>query len=724
MPHIFDFDKKQHFFKIFVKFNFVKRILLVILFLSPAFLWSQLSVSTVFNQFKNCESGDCDLRLIKSVDSEIRKNKEKKFEWLAWEVGILDSIGSDARDSILQLIPLKQAPNLKYGSSVYLALGKQKADSSQFNDAIVLFYKGLKLSQKNRFPFTEAVIQRQIALSYLKLDEYKKAESHLLSSLKIAKELNDPLLQANAFISLGNAVKEQKRYPEAISYYNKSLNIAKDLNNKRLIAGNYNNMGNVMRRTKKYNKALNYFFKALEMNKASNNKEWISFNYNNIGQTYEDLSNYPEAITYFKKSCELKQEIGDSLNLISSYLGLAGAYAKNGSYKDAFEFMEKHNSLKDTMNLHEQVRVLEELETKYETEKKEAQIKNLQIQGELQKEREQRLNDQAEKNRNYVILAIILVLFLSGGLIILIRSNKQKQHSNQLLNSKNSEIEQSHFALSEAMGKLQVKNKEVLDSINYANYIQQASLPNLNQLKNPYVDIELFFSPKDIVSGDFYFLFPRKDALIFGIGDCTGHGVPGAMVSLIGMNGLEKVTKENTGMDAALMVEDVNQFLLKSLHRGSSTINDGMDLSFCIFEPHTKTLHFTGANHNALIIRKKSANEQREFPIKYENDTTEIGVINGTRRPVGRSFVNIPFENKQFSCISGDRIVLFSDGYSDQIGGEIQKKMKRANMMNLLLASSVETVSNQINYMRDAFHRWKMDIEQVDDVCVMIIEVK
>ena len=385
--------------------------------------------------------------------------------------------------------------------------------------------------------------------------------------------------------------------------------------------------------------------------------------------------------------------------------------------------MEKHNSLKDTMNLHEQARALEELETKYETEKKEAQIKNLQIKGELQKEREQRLNEQAEKNRNYVILALVLLLFLSGGLLILIRSNRQKQLSNKLLNSKNSEIAQSHFALSEAMDELQIKNKEVLDSINYANYIQQASLPNLKQLKSPHLDIELFFAPKDIVSGDFYFLFPRKDALIFGIGDCTGHGVPGAMVSLIGMNGLEKVTKENTGMDTASMVEDVNQFLLKSLHRGSSTINDGMDLSFCIFEPLTKTLHFTGANHNALIIRAKTINNQEEFPSKYENESTQIGVINGTRRPVGRSFVNVPFENNQFKCVSGDRIVLFSDGYSDQIGGEIRKKMKRANMMNLLLISSAETVENQINYMRDAFHQWKMNTEQVDDVCLMIVEI-
>ena len=661
---------------------------------------------------------------MKYVDSEIRKNKEQKFEWLAWEVGVLDSIGSDNRDSILALIPIKFIPDLKFGASVYLALGKQKADSSQFNDAIVLFYKGLKLAQKNAFPYAEASIQRQIALSYLKLDEYKKAESHLLSSLKIGKELDDPLLQANAFISLGNAVKEQKRYAEAIRYYNQSLNIAKQLKNKRLIAGNYNNLGNVMRRTKKYNEALNYFFKALEMNKASNNQEWISFNYNNIGQTYQDLSNYPEAITYFKKSCELKQEIGDSLNLISSYLGLSGAYAKNNSYKAAYEFLEKHNSLKDTMNLQEQARALEELETKYETEKKEAQIKNLQIQGELQKEREQRLNEQAEKNRNYVLLAVGLVLFLCGGLLILIRSNRQKQLSNTLLNSKNAEIAKSHFALSEAMDELQVKNKEVLDSINYANYIQQASLPNLKQLKSPHLDLELFFAPKDIVSGDFYFLFPRKDAIIFGIGDCTGHGVPGAMVSLIGMNGLEKVTKENTHLDTASMVEDVNQFLLKSLHRGSSTINDGMDLSFCIFEPQTKTLYFTGANHNALIIRAKSNNDRLDFPVKYENESTQMGVINGTRRPVGRSFVNVPFENNQFSCLSGDRIVLFSDGYADQIGGEINKKMKRTNMMNLLLVSSAETVEDQINYMRDAFYKWKKNTEQVDDVCVMIVEIK
>jgi serine phosphatase RsbU (regulator of sigma subunit) len=720
---IFIFQRYLRLKRNFNTFIPVKLALLSVLLTATISLWAQVTTAPILQKYQQCKGNNCEIQLLNSIKEKIKTDPKHKFEWIAWEIRILDSLGSTNTDSIAQTLPFNQVSKLKNGAFVYVYYGKKSVEESKFTEAIQWFYDGMKLAQINKRLYDEAYIQRQIGLVYLKLDEYKKAENHLLSSLHIGEEINDLLLQANALISLGNAVKEQNRYKEAVKYYNRSLILAQQLKNKRLIAGNYNNLGNVLRRTKKYNKALEYFFKALEMNEASNNLEWISFNYNNIGQTYQDLKNIPESINYFRKSCELKLQIGDSLNLISSYLGLATALSKNGDYAEAYSYLEKYNALRDTLNLREQATALEELETKYETEKKEAQIKQLQISGELQKERERRLHEQAAKNRSYVVFGLIALILLSLGILVLIRSNRQKQHSNKLLNEKNKEIALSHLALSEAMSELQLKNSEMLDSINYAYYIQQAALPNLKHLNVPELKQELFFAPKDIVSGDFYYFFKRPDSYVFGIGDCTGHGVPGAMVSLIGMNGLEKVCKEIEQNNTSLMVEEVNEFVVKSLHRGSDSINDGMDLSLCLFESTTKTLHFTGANHNGLIIRQKSKNMDADFPVKYENERVVIGLLPGTRRPVGRSLVNIPFDSHVFKCQTGDRIVLFSDGYSDQTGGEMNKKMKRTIMMNLLLASSELSIEEQINYMKEAFKKWKLDLEQVDDVCLMIQEI-
>lgn len=701
------------------------RILLLILLTFNGFMsYSQSAIKPLKHNWLSCKGDDCTDKFIHALQVSERKNPNQKLELQAWSVRMFDSIGeSQLADSILTLIPLEKRSQLKFGYALYLFEGKKFADSTLFNEAISAYYKGLKLVEQKKLKIEEATLQRLIGLSFLKLNENKKAETHLLRSLNISESIDYELGIANATISLGNAVKDQGRYKEAIKYYERSLQLAQKIENKKLIAGNYNNLGNVMRRTKKYQKAIEYFNKALEMNRKAGNQEWISFNYNNLGQTYVDLKNYPKAIQFFRSSCELKQEIGDSLNLISSYLGLAEAFAKNGNYQEAYTYMVKHNTLKDTMNLREQARALDILETRYETERKEAEIKNLLIKGELEQERIDRLNEKAVKNRNYIVLSLFIAMVLALGVIILIRSNRQKIKSNALLNDKNKQIEESHAALSLAMEELQIKNNEIIDSINYANYIQQAALPNLKSLHAPDLNFELFFAPKDIVSGDFYYFFPSQNTYYFGIGDCTGHGVPGAMVSLVGMNALEKVIKEESHTFDTSKVERVNELVVKSLHRGSEHINDGMDLSFCHFNPETKLLQFTGANHNALVIRKKKLDDSGLVP-KYENDQVHIHVLNGTRRPIGKTFVKQPFDTHDFSCKSGDRIVLFSDGYADQTGGEIRKKLKRVNMMNLLLASSTNPIDEQLRYMRDAFVKWKLDVEQVDDVCLMLVEIK
>lgn len=675
-------------------------------------------------QLNECEDSTCLPKIHLLVSQQLKKTPGKETELQLWSFYICDSLGIQSESDSLCRILLGKTSGLKSPlvAHLYIHRGNTLVDSSAFQEAIQLYYKGLKVSQKWKKAEIEGQIQRLIGLAYLKLDEHKKAESHLRSSLKIYESIPDDKGIANACISLGNSLKEQGKVKESIVYYERSLKLAQKLGNKRLIAGNYNNLGNAMRRLNKKQEALRFFFKALEMNEKSGNKLWVSFNYHNIGNTYNDLKQYDKAIPYFKKSNEIKRELGDSLSLVTGYFSLSESYAGLGNYKEAYQYLLRHNKLKDTLNLIEQANMLNELETMYETEKKEAEIRQLKIESELRDVRNQNLKQEAEKTRNYFILSGLAAIFLAIGLIFLFRTNRISKRVNQLLNDKNREVEASNNALQLALGELSVKNKEIIDSINYATYIQQATLPNITQHSTDLLHFELFFAPKDIVSGDFYFSYQLHNRSIFGVADCTGHGVPGAMVSLVGMNSLDKVVREENHTSSSEMVTSLNKHVLDSLHRGGEAINDGMDISFCYLDHTTHTLHFTGANHNGFILRKRNGDETIEEE-KLTSGEHVLITLPGTRRPIGKTSSVLPFTESTCSLKNGDRIILFSDGYADQTGHVTGKKMKRAHMMELLLQSAHLDVVAQVNFMQNHFQEWKNDTEQVDDVCLLCVEV-
>jgi serine phosphatase RsbU (regulator of sigma subunit) len=334
----------------------------------------------------------------------------------------------------------------------------------------------------------------------------------------------------------------------------------------------------------------------------------------------------------------------------------------------------------------------------------------------------------AQKNRNLFTMSILVGLILLAGIGILFRTNKSRRKANILLNSKNEEIESSNVALQGALTELSVKNREIIDSINYATYIQRATLPNITKQSSDYLQFEVIFEPKDIVSGDFYFSYHLSNRSVFGLADCTGHGVPGAMVSLIGMNSLEKVIRETTFTTTSQMVESLNQHVVESLDHGSTAVNDGMDLSFCELNHENNILRFTGANHSAYILRNNSVMDESildaQIQLKSCNDSHSLVCLIGTRRPIAHSVSQESFSQVSIKLVKGDRIVLFSDGYADQFGGEKSKKLKKGAMLDFLIRSSQLNVSEQSEFMKEQFDKWKGNLEQVDDVCMLFVEVK
>ncbi len=571
---------------------------------------------------------------------------------------------------------------------------------------------------------------RMIGLGYKRLLEFEKAVKFLEEGYRMAVVIQDNKEILNGANTLANCYKSLRQFEKAQEYYDIALDMGIKIDYKRMIAGTYNNIGNLKKELQKPQEALNYYLKAVEMNIELKNKQWLGINYDNIGMIYSELGLMDKAIDYFLLAQNIAKELKDIGGFNNSTSNLSATYAKIKNYKKAYEYLLLSNKIKDSLQLDEQKNALHEFEAKYESEKKQLEIERLEITGKYQKEKNKTLEMKAERAFNLGLVFIFAGIILIGSVLLLIRRNRQRMATNNILNEKNVQIQNTNVTLQDTLSELSVKNKEIIDSINYATYIQRASLPNLSQQSSDLLKFELFFAPKDIVSGDFYFSYQMQNKSIFGVADCTGHGVPGAMVALIGMNSIDKVIREENHFNTGKMVESLNKHVLENLQRGKEMINDGMDLSFCVLDHEIKTLKFSGAHHDAYILRKSNENnetveETEEVKIKIQNTNHVLYALKGARRPIGNWHANTGFFEVQFNVKQGDRIVLFSDGYADQLGGVNDKKMKmkKGKMLELILESGNLDSTRQMEMLKDEFTSWQGTSDQVDDVCLLITEI-
>jgi serine phosphatase RsbU (regulator of sigma subunit) len=252
------------------------------------------------------------------------------------------------------------------------------------------------------------------------------------------------------------------------------------------------------------------------------------------------------------------------------------------------------------------------------------------------------------------------------------------------------------------------KNKDITDSINYAKRIQGAILPSENLLTEPCPDSFVLYKPKDIISGDFYWFTSVNDYFLFACADCTGHGVPGALMSMIGSNFITHIVNEKeikTPSDALL---ELDQRIRKALKQDEEKENkDGMDIAFCSYDLKKKILHYSGANRPLAILRKGELIEYS--PSKYS--------IGGEYNPLKK------FEEHKIELQKGDCIYCFTDGITDQFGGPRGKKFMKKNLFNVLLEINSKPMPEQKDILNSTLEKWRGNLEQVDDILIMGIRV-
>jgi serine phosphatase RsbU (regulator of sigma subunit) len=614
----------------------------------------------------------------------------------------------------------------------YMSYGMAYAYQCNYEKAIDFNIKALNIKESllkkdpdNTFlKKTQAKLLGNIALIYSYNKYYKESIDYFMRSIEIKKSLNDTVGLASVYINMAGLYFNMEQYQNSLRYYEDGLSYATKCNDMASLSNAYHGIGINYSVSGMYFKAIESIQKAIAIQTKMNNLNGLALSLNSIAKDYLSMNDTKKAIEAAEEALRIGQNIKSGIIIKDAYSNLIDAYEKMGNYTKGFYYFKLYNAIKDSVFNQEKSKQIAEMENKYQSEKKQFEISSLTKEKELQTT-ELKLKDVQLKKQLLLITSFVIGFFVILVFsIIIYKQYLAKKKANKLLEQKNmdihlkkeeivaqrDEIEAQRDELQKQNAMIAFQKKEIMDSINYACRIQTAIMPPDYFLKSLLPNHFIFYQPKDVVSGDFYYAEKTSDGIVFSAVDCTGHGVPGAMMSVIGYNILNQAVKINhiTKPSAILQFLDtgVTQ-TLRQMH-GESGVSDGMDIAVCLLNNDTQSLQYAGA-YNSLIYTNKGALHEikaDKFPIgvNYDGHVDE-------------------YTNHQIQLERGDMVYLYSDGYADQFGEKTGKKFKYKPLRELLLGVHTKSEDIQKEIIIQTFENWKGCLEQVDDVLVFAVKV-
>ncbi|MDP1745474.1 MAG: tetratricopeptide repeat protein [Bacteroidota bacterium] len=589
--------------------------------------------------------------------------------------------------------------NLNYQQGMansYSLMGVISSDQGNYEKALAYHLKCLKISEEIDFKKGIANSYSSIGIIYWHQGNEESALDYYWKTLKIQEEIGDKRGIAKSYNNIGIIYKMQGNDEKALNSYLKCLKGMEEIGDKKGIAGSYNNIGTVYEHQKNYEKALEYYMKSLKIKEEIGNKPGTVACYINIGSVYIRLDNFEKSSPYLYQSLALSKEIGFKLGIKETYNALSDLYDGMGDYKQALEYHKLYSGIKDTLLNEQSSKQITEMNTKYDTEKKDKEL----IKKDTEITKQQAETDKQILQRNAFIIGFALVIVLA---FFIFKGYRQKQSANKLLEEKNTLIEKQKQLVEE-------KNSKITDSINYAKRIQQAVLPSDVLIKSFLPESFIFFRPKDIVSGDFYWFSEKDGKLIIAVADCTGHGVPGAFMSMIGNTLLNEIVNVKNIVEPAKILDQLNKGIVKLLQQNenTSTQDDGMDISILSIDKVNNEIEFSGANHVSYLINQN----------QFETLKGDIFSIGGM---FGRSDIN--FTSQKIRVEKGSTVYLCTDGFVDQFGGEKNSKFLSGRFEQLLKSVQHYDIVQQQEKLTTAFDNWKGINKQLDDILIVGIRL-
>ena len=576
----------------------------------------------------------------------------------------------------------------------YTELAWLYKNTADYKKSLACYYKLEKYTANLSSPLKEQVLAELytgLSSVYSNLNNYDLAIAQVNKAILSYAKLRDTTGIAVSNLNLGNYYYNKGDYKNAYKKYKIAETEFLSHDDTMYLNFCYNSLGSVTYQLQKYKDALNYYNKSYELSLKNNPNDLLSIaaSLQNIGQVNVQLGNFEGGIRNCIEAAELFAKLNDVRNLYNTYEALAEYYSKINDFKTSNLYYSKYVYLKDSIFDDDTKSTIHEMSIKYESEKKEQENQLLTLEN---------------KNKKQIIYFALGGCFLLLGLVFFIFNGyRNKQKANLLLEEKNNIIQQQKEIVEE-------QHQDITDSIKYAKRIQGAILPPRNLWTKISPNSFVLYMPKDVLSGDFYWIEETKDYIYLAAADCTGHGVPGALISIVNFNLLNKAVLEKNLVTPAEILDAVNLWLTDSLHQTyrESAVKDGMDVTLIAIHKHSSEVLFSGANNPIYLV-----------------SNGELNVIKGDKFPVG-AFIEDQikhFTNKRFEVKSGDCIYLFSDGFADQFGGDNGKKYKYAPFQRKLIEIVSKSVSEQREIMKHEFLTWKGKHEQVDDVLLIGIKI-
>jgi serine phosphatase RsbU (regulator of sigma subunit) len=703
----------------------------------------------------NAELEELSERLMSHPDKEVRIAAKKRLATAINNWGYSKDINGEQEEAIqlyLKSLQLRKEINDQEGIAQSLNnLGDLYQTMGNINLAIGYFEQSLKIRESIGDQEGIAESYNNLGFLYDNLGNYIKALNFHQKSYALRAKINDALGMCGSLINIGNIYSNNLNdYLKAIDYWRKSLKYSNSDNGKSNKAHALNNIGVAyrkmaeMQRKKfgttidvkaKIDSSLFYCQKSYLVRKEINDKKGLGYSLNNLGHISLLINNLDDAEKYFNESLQIRRQVNDKkdlafalidvglINLQKNKINIAEKYlldahkiaseigfpeiiqksshllyqisVKKGSYEKALNYFVLHILMRDSIQNQDIKKEMLKQQFQFEYKSK-ASADSIKV---AEERKVMGLVLEKERSQKYALYGGLAIVVIFGFFIYNRYRITQKQ---KVI------IERKEIETQKQKELIELKNTEVLASIEYAKRIQSAILPSSRIINEHLKSTFVLFLPKDIVAGDFYWIEKIQSKVYIAVCDCTGHGVPGAMVSVVCNNALNRAVAEFGERETGKIFNKTRELVLENFTKSDDDVKDGMDASLCALDLEKNVMQWSGANNPLWIYRANS---------------NIIEEIKGDNQPIGKTDAAAPFKSHEISLFKGDIIYLFSDGYADQFGGDKLKKLTKAKFRDFLLSIANEPMEVQHNKLHDFHTKYRGAEEQVDDICIIGVKI-
>jgi serine phosphatase RsbU (regulator of sigma subunit)/Tfp pilus assembly protein PilF len=572
---------------------------------------------------------------------------------------------------------------LQYQKGIGISLsyiGVNHKNLGEYAQALEFFLSCLQHSQGQGDVVTEGHSYNSIGEIYRIQKKYEQAEQYFRQALAKGQESRDPALEAYAYHSFGKLYKDLKKYELSLEQYQRGLELRKQLKDKKAVAASIESMSKVYEAQGKLDLAINTYYQAFDFAKGFQDARGMATALLGIARIQLQAGRLNEALVIAQEALQNAEKVGDKLYIQETYEVLSEIAKAMRQFEAAMSYQDKHLAYRDSLYNEETTRNLQYLTKSFQEEQDRANIALL---------KEQQKNTQT------------ITFFIGIGLLIsVIFSVFVLRGNRQLVKMQNT--------LQESFELLEKKNQDIEASIRYASRIQKSMLPDLDDFKSAFQDSFVFYKPKNVIGGDFYFYKDIGQKAFFAVADCTGHGVPGALLSIVGNMALQKAIVDMQVREVDKILVEVHREMRRMLRQSDQNASNGMEIALCSFHKSSRQLEVASARNPVYVFQGE-----------------EMSVIEGDRYTIGDMHAEeLRFTKHSYHLASDSLLYLASDGLQDQFGGEGNKKFSKKGLREMLQRiHNSPSLDTQLQDLEVSLREWQGQQKQTDDILIMGVKI-